>query len=144
MQQRGNSCALSDGHSAACAGGQWGAPTMAPKKRFSLGLELGERGAPTMAPALPGAGCPRSLATRSATETAAMRRGCVQIRLARAPRPPSMAASSRNCGTCGAAHSKGQPDNGHGGDKARYQVACWGMRAGKNAFLRLADLRHLR
>lgn len=61
-----------------------------------------------MAPALPGAGCPRSLATRSATEIAAMRRGCVQIRLARAPRPPSMAASSRNCGTCAAAHSKGR------------------------------------
>lgn len=56
---------------------------------------------PTMAPWVPGAGSPRSEATRSATEMAAMRRGCVQIRLARAPRPASMAASSRNWGTCG-------------------------------------------
>ena len=82
---------------------------MAPTKTgFMVRVRL--RGAPTMAPALPGASCPRSLATRSATEIAAMRRGCVQIRLARAPRPPSMAASSRNCGTCAVAHSQGQHD----------------------------------
>lgn len=98
-------------------------------------------GAPTMAPALPGAGCPRSLATRSATEIAAMRRGCVQIRLARAPRPPSMAASSRNWGTwavagLGVRASVGGPGLtarviGKGRAEALPQVACWAMRACK-------------
>ncbi len=47
-------------------------------------------------------------ATRDATPTAEMRRGCVQTMLHSAPRPARMAASRRNCGTCAPAHS-GRP-----------------------------------
>ena len=49
---------------------------------------------PTALPGWPGAGSPRSDATRSATLMAAMRRGCVHTMLHMPPHPASMAASS--------------------------------------------------
>ncbi len=54
----------------------------------------------TLAPGCPGGGSPRSSATRSATEIAAIRRGCVHTTLQAPPAPASAAASSRYCGTC--------------------------------------------
>ena len=49
---------------------------------------------PTALPCWPGAGSPRSDATRSATLMAAMRRGCVHTMLHAPPPLTSMAASS--------------------------------------------------
>ena len=50
---------------------------------------------PTESPTL----SPRSAATRCETDTAEIRRGCVQMMLHRAPRPASISLSRMNCGS---------------------------------------------
>mmetsp|Transcript_35039 Transcript_35039/g.88304 ORF Transcript_35039/g.88304 Transcript_35039/m.88304 type:complete len:330 (-) Transcript_35039:102-1091(-) len=53
---------------------------------------------PTRAPRAPGAGSPRSAATRSATDIAAMRRGWVHTTCRPLPRPAAISASRMYCG----------------------------------------------